>query len=154
MLGRQKRGMAPASPFVPRGVFLWTLSLSDMLLDEQLTNPSIPPTMCPSCSSDCCFHAVCWQAICPAFSPRVALTSSVVFQSQACCPLKLQALSPTGRKHSQNLVLLTFQANYYGGSLCGLPCVLVCLLSFSVTLFPSLPVAMLLFSPKLSLHHS
>ena len=70
-----------------------------------------PPTVCSRCSSDCCFHAALSVDSLPCLLSKTGTMPSRLYPSQACCPQKLQALSPASCKNS--LAPLAFQANCY-----------------------------------------
>ena len=60
------------------------------------------------------FHTVYTPVLFACLLSRSSTVLSRLYPSQACSSLKLQALSPTGCKNSQNSAPLTFQANGYG----------------------------------------
>ena len=78
----------------------WGLSVNSAFLGHapQWSTNMCAPMIFSSLFPHCMSHTVC-----PVFSPRAAAMSSEFSQSQACWPLKLQALSYAGCKNSQNL---------------------------------------------------
>ena len=106
------------------------------------------PTVCPRCSSDLFFHAVCLQAVCSAFCPGAAQCplppTPNPLPSHAHRPLKLQALSPRLQVlEIQPLSPSAFPANCYGESLS--PC---------TSLYASLSLTLLRDLLWLPPHHS
>jgi len=70
------------------------------------------PVVCPRHSSDHYFHAVCPWIVCLPSLQEQHIT--LWAPSEACWPLKLQTLCPTGSKNSWSSAPLIFQANGYG----------------------------------------
>ena len=102
------------APLVPERYISMNASSQGHSQDEQI----ISPTVCSRHSSDCCFNAVSRMFACILSRNRAACSG--LYPSQACCPLKRQALRPTGCKNSQNSAPLIFQTNGVGAtfSLC------------------------------------
>ena len=96
-----EREMVPTRFFIPEGVSPWNLLLRDALWENNLS------TMCPSCTSDSCFHTVCPQVV-SLTTLRSSAVPSGLYPSQLSWPLKFQTLSPLVAR-TQNPAPLIFK---------------------------------------------
>ena len=101
--------MMLASSFFPRDESSWMLPFMDVLQEEKNNLPSVWPRN----SSDCCFHTI-WLGFFACLLYRSSIVSTGLCPHQACWPLKLYTLSPSGCKKWQNLAPLIFHSNGLG----------------------------------------